>query len=1211
MSLHHATQRRRFWKKLEGHHKRNIWRKEEESEAQFIPLSRLVENVKQKVVFTPEHSLKITWDLVIAVMVLYTLVAVPLQIGFFVALTDDTGKITLRDGLDILVDVMFGLDMCVNFNTGFIDVKSGTFVYSHKRIAARYLKSWFAIDFISTFPFDKIVDYASQESTESKAALADRLRFLKILRVVRISKLMKILKVVHAGRAKQLLGFLERDLAINPALLSIGPVFLQVAFVAHYLACLWNFATTVGLEINDNGGATWSTAYGANHLSVSEQYVTSLYWTVATMMAVGYGDIYAQNSLERGLSIVVQFFGALMFGLIIGAMSKVAYQADATALARKLHQEELSDYMRHRKIPRDLQQRVRAHFKFAHSYTTVFPDVLQAMREEMSQDLMYEMLSVAYGSTVAKIHLFSHCPDKGFISSMILAFEPVQLQAGEGIVYEKELLEYCFFIVKGAVEFYQEPPGVVETSHGKGAVMSTDTVFGIVLEGEHFGCLSLVLERPYPANVRASQLCDMVLLRKDAFAHINYLHSDETKLIRSTSKIQEEALVRAKAAWETEHNNGKKPGPDSKFMMSGMLLRRKDIRSIWPRADHNTANKSDGGAHLRTLVLHPVPGHEPRKRNNKLGSFLFHRHRPHGQKNTAPENPEVARTGSTVSQFLLAKRERGQNAAWELGAHPRKNYMFEENEESEDALLKRWIIFENHPYKIVWDIVIASMILWSCIVIPFRIGFSVEATGIFFVLDIFVDFCFAIDMLLSFRTTFYLVKHKCHVAVPDLIAKHYLRTWFVVDFLATFPLDKILLTLAFDSNNSASSTSARTLKLVRTVRLVRLAKIVKILSRSSFSEDIALFHVVPPAVINICKLLFEVWFVAHVISCFWYLFASFDPRGSWWLAAGLQQEPNSSHVSEHYLAALYWAFTTMTTVGYGDIVPSTHIERVYAIFVMILGATTFGYIAGSVAAMLDNVHVGKARRRAKIDNLKNFMRERHLPRAMMKNVDRYYSFYLGQQMMFDERYILSQLSPILRRQVLLCIHDEIIRDIFILKNQSPPFASFLVGEMRTMMFLPSDTIVHEGSVSYEMYFLLQGKAKSYNKDSVEFRRFKKGDILAHVSFLLGIRRPWGIAAVNPTRTSVLDKGMMQRMVKKRPEFAAQLLKLLKDSVKLRLSTQEQESVDSYISKAKKDHELHHHHHHHHHRRHLRASLMGISTWKTCHHQQHSNRFVVE
>ena len=73
------------------------------------------------------------------------------------------------------------------------------------------------------------------------------------------------------------------------------------------------------------------------------------------------------------------------------------------------------------------------------------------------------------------------------------------------------------------------------------------------------------------------------------------------------------------------------------------------------------------------------------------------------------------------------------------------------------------------------------------------------------------------------------------------------------------------------------------------------------------------------------------------------------------MIAGLEKASNG----DKYITAAYWAMSTLATVGYGDVHPSSVDEKIYAMLGMVLGVTIFAYFMGSMANLLANLNSGE------------------------------------------------------------------------------------------------------------------------------------------------------------------------------------------------------------------------------------------------------------
>ncbi|KAH8050169.1 voltage-gated potassium channel [Aureococcus anophagefferens] len=237
-----------------------------------------------------------------------------------------------------------------------------------------------------------------------------------------------------------------------------------------------------------------------------------------------------------------------------------------------------------------------------------------------------------------------------------------------------------------------------------------------------------------------------------------------------------------------------------------------------------------------------------------------------------------------------------------------------------------------------------------------RLGFDIDPApwSFVFVLDWICDVFFIADFLLNFRTGY--VRPGDVDLDPKRSALYYLQTWALLDFVLKLArIGKI----------------GRMLKMSKIFRLAKALKFGEKFRNSpmgDFLEDF--FASSQTKAMRILYVLVKFGFLAHYLGCFFSVageshLREYAPGNA--KAGGKGADEWS--LRARYLASFYWAVTTMTTVGYGDITPVTDRERVTAVVAMVVGGFSFAYIVAQMTVIVRAYDAHMEPRQQKMDRV--------------------------------------------------------------------------------------------------------------------------------------------------------------------------------------------------------------------------------------------------
>ena len=411
-----------------------------------------------------------------------------------------------------------------------------------------------------------------------------------------------------------------------------------------------------------------------------------------------------------------------------------------------------------------------------------------------------------------------------------------------------------------------------------------------------------------------------------------------------------------------------------------------------------------------------------------------------------------------------------------------------------------------HPlgaFRIRWDVV-TSVVLFACLLVtPYQLCFiraDLRPMDRMELLNLAFDVVFLADFFLNFNTG-YVDDHGTVVKDHRRIFKQYARGWAAVDLVSSIPVNHLLALANSGLHLGATSRLTKLMRLFKFSRMLKVFKVLKLASSLNEWDDDPAVKVIKD-LRRFTSLLLGVFFTAHYAACAFAYAAQGTTRGwskSTWVADyfnggeavrhGEDEPAVDDHHDDHghrhvyrafpapmelYCVAMYWAFSTLTTVGYGDVLPVSRAEMAVTVVVQFAGTCILGYVMGDVASMLTKEEASSRMIKDRIESINAYMKHRGLPPELKAQIRSHFSYSWQKTSVWDEREILLELPAFMRNEVVLYCNASVLDCVPSLRGMPRNAAAKLCLKFEHSFTVPGQCVVEAGDAGNHFYVVASG-----------------------------------------------------------------------------------------------------------------------------------------
>ena len=425
-------------------------------------------------------------------------------------------------------------------------------------------------------------------------------------------------------------------------------------------------------------------------------------------------------------------------------------------------------------------------------------------------------------------------------------------------------------------------------------------------------------------------------------------------------------------------------------------------------------------------------------------------------------------------------------------------------------------------WKLTFDFCIILLTLIYCMRLLYIIVFVPNHDMSNNIFDYIVMISYIIYIILNFFQCFIDKKTGEEISDLKLIAKHYLKGWFMIDFISSLPWELF---------------SASYVRLIRILRLNKIFTFFFFIERVSFK----IRHLI--AIFQLC---FFGIFGTFIFSCLWYFLCKKLKKDSEmnFIETNIKSKlDDKENYFSYLLICFYYILTTLTTTGFGDIVPYTTNERFIATLMMLLGVLYFSFLMSVLYKEIKIIGEDNQTLEAQklILDLKKFNVDK-LNEGISKKVNKKIlnDIVFANKHSRYEKVSKKENFDILPKKIKYKLSEFLWKDIYNqfyiyfelnIKSNFTKLLFKFAENFQFKLYQPKEILYSINSTVEEINIIQSGYIDIINYKTLLKKRQKPGDFIGHFYILFDVKPSYEYKAASTVEVVSLEKKLFLKYLK--------------------------------------------------------------------------------